>query len=55
MVGTMETSQANTTENQSTLQREEKYHEFDYREHPNENESWDQFLVRKEAERRRGR
>ena len=51
MVGTMEISQANTTGNQNTFPKLEKWQRFDYKLH-NKMESWDQFVLRKMKEER---
>lgn len=51
MVGTMEISQANTTGNQNTSPKPEKWQRFDYKFY-NEMESWDQFVLRKMREER---
>ena len=53
MVGTMGTSRENTTKSQNTYPSQDDYPRFDYREPPHQNESWQQFLVRHESDRRK--
>lgn len=46
---------ANGIENQNTSRKEESSVKFDYKEPPYQQESWDQFLVRKLREDRDGK